>query len=233
MANQNKLKAWVRYDGTNTVVTAGPIFRASKPKVGNWKQINADLCCNGSLTTTTTTTNGGGGTPTAWFGQISATGNSDQWKACNGFGNSIIVYTSTSTSPIAPGTALYMDATLTSTIPYPFGSIAINGLVYEIQNGYTNPFGSGVPCEFITTTSSTTQTPVNSALFGESSSSFFVCTAPLNLTLYWIGELTNGTQIFTDQALTQPYLTIGFVVNSSTNAIFSTSNGFAFNNGFC
>lgn len=46
MANQSKLKAWVRYDGTNTVVTAGPIFRADKPKVGNWRQINADLCCN-------------------------------------------------------------------------------------------------------------------------------------------------------------------------------------------
>jgi hypothetical protein len=56
MANQSKLKAWVRYDGTNTVVTAGPIFRASKPKVGNWRQINADLCCNPVVNTTTTTT---------------------------------------------------------------------------------------------------------------------------------------------------------------------------------
>jgi len=60
MANQSKLKAWVRYDGTNTVVTAGPIFRASKPKVGNWRQINADLCCNPSSGTTTTTTTSGG-----------------------------------------------------------------------------------------------------------------------------------------------------------------------------
>jgi len=232
MANQNKLKAWVRYDGTNTVVTAGPIFRASKPKVGNWKQINADLCCNGSLTTTTTTTNGGGGTPTAWFGQISATGNSDQWKACNGFGNSIIVYTSTSTSPIAPGTALYMDATLTSTIPYPFGSIAINGLVYEIQNGYTNPFGSGVPCEFITTTSTTTS-GVNNGIFKQSSDPNDVCVTSNLVQLFWTGELTNMTPIFTDQARTQPYLSFPYIANISTNAKFSTSNGFAFNAGFC
>jgi hypothetical protein len=55
MANQNKLKAWLRYDGTNTVVTAGPIFQANKPKVGNWKQMNANLCCN-EITSTTTST---------------------------------------------------------------------------------------------------------------------------------------------------------------------------------
>lgn len=56
MANQSKLKAWVRYDGTGRVVTAGPIFQANKPKVGNWKQINSSLCCNPSGSTTTTTT---------------------------------------------------------------------------------------------------------------------------------------------------------------------------------
>jgi hypothetical protein len=229
MANQNKLKAWVRYDGTNTVVTAGPIFRASKPKVGNWKQINADLCCNGSLTTTTTTTNGGGGTPTAWVGYSSGS----SFSACQQVGGtSVVLYTSVST--LVPGTFLYTDAALTQFYSSSLGfvPVAINGVVWQISEGdgsIINPQN----CSSITTTTSTTQTPVNSALFGESSSSFFVCTAVASLTLYWIGELTNGTQIFTDQALTQPYLTIGFVVNSSTNAIFSTSNGFAFNNGFC
>ncbi len=56
MANQSKLKAWVRYDGTGRVISGGPIFQVNKPKVGNWKQIDANLCCNGGLTTTTTTT---------------------------------------------------------------------------------------------------------------------------------------------------------------------------------
>jgi hypothetical protein len=46
MANQSKLKAWLRYDGTGTVVLSGPIFSLNKPKDGNWKQMNADLCCN-------------------------------------------------------------------------------------------------------------------------------------------------------------------------------------------
>lgn len=59
MANQSKLKAWLRYDGTGRVVTGGPIFQANKPKVGNWRQMNANLCCNPSGTTTTTTTLGG------------------------------------------------------------------------------------------------------------------------------------------------------------------------------
>lgn len=57
MANQSKLKAWLRYDGTGTVVLSGPIFSLTKPKDGNWKQMNTGLCCNptigGDLTTET------------------------------------------------------------------------------------------------------------------------------------------------------------------------------------
>lgn len=45
MANQSKLKAWVRVDGTGTVVLAGPIFSVNKPKDGKWKQISNSLCC--------------------------------------------------------------------------------------------------------------------------------------------------------------------------------------------
>lgn len=56
MANQNKLKAWVRYDGTGRVIAGGPILQSFKPKVGNWVEINANECCNEIPTTTTTTT---------------------------------------------------------------------------------------------------------------------------------------------------------------------------------
>lgn len=64
MANGNnkRLKAWVRYDGTGRVVPGGPILQATKPKVGNWKEIDAYECCNptpSSSTTTTTTTSQG------------------------------------------------------------------------------------------------------------------------------------------------------------------------------
>jgi hypothetical protein len=48
MANQNKLKAWVRYDGTGRVIAGGPILQRFKPAVGNWVEINANECCNPS-----------------------------------------------------------------------------------------------------------------------------------------------------------------------------------------
>lgn len=56
MANQSKLKAWVRHDGTGRVITGGPILQRFKPKVGNWVEIDASECCNYVPTTTTTTT---------------------------------------------------------------------------------------------------------------------------------------------------------------------------------
>lgn len=112
MANQSKLKAWVRYDGTGRVISGGPIFQTSKPKVGNWRQIDANLCCNGGLTTTTTTTSRGGGvTPTAWIASVWA----GYLNACtNPPGATGIVYTQTSTVGI--GTTLWADSALT--IPY-------------------------------------------------------------------------------------------------------------------
>lgn len=51
--NNNKLKAYVRFDGSGRIVPSSLIVQAFKPKVGNWKEINATECCN---TTTTTTT---------------------------------------------------------------------------------------------------------------------------------------------------------------------------------
>jgi len=58
MANQSKLKAYVRYDGTGRVIAGGPILQRFKPAVGNWVEIDAKECCNyvpDSTTTTTTT----------------------------------------------------------------------------------------------------------------------------------------------------------------------------------
>ena len=55
MANGNnqRLKAFVRYDGTGRVVAGSLILRKNKPKVGKWQEIQAYECC---ITTTTTTT---------------------------------------------------------------------------------------------------------------------------------------------------------------------------------
>jgi hypothetical protein len=54
MATNNKLKAYVRFDGTGRVIAGSLILQRFKPKVGNWKEIPANECCNYTTTTTTT-----------------------------------------------------------------------------------------------------------------------------------------------------------------------------------
>lgn len=57
MANGNnqRLKAFVRFDGSGRVVAGSLILRRKKPKVGRWQEITAYECCNPTTTTTTTT----------------------------------------------------------------------------------------------------------------------------------------------------------------------------------
>lgn len=56
MANSNnRLKAYVRYDGTGRVIAGSLILQRFKPQVGNWVEIDANECCNYVPTTTTTT----------------------------------------------------------------------------------------------------------------------------------------------------------------------------------
>lgn len=52
--NNNKLKAYVRFDGSGRIVPSSLIVQAFKPKVGNWQEIDAKECCNSTTTTTTT-----------------------------------------------------------------------------------------------------------------------------------------------------------------------------------
>jgi len=55
MANSNnRLKAYVRYDGTGRVIAGSLILQRFKPKVGNWVEIDANECCNYTTTTTST-----------------------------------------------------------------------------------------------------------------------------------------------------------------------------------
>ena len=44
MTNTN-LKAYVRFDGSGRIVPSSLILQRSKPKDGNWKQINSKECC--------------------------------------------------------------------------------------------------------------------------------------------------------------------------------------------
>ncbi len=56
MATNNKLKAYVRFDGTGRVIAGSLILQRFKPKVGNWQEIDANECCNYTTTTTSSTT---------------------------------------------------------------------------------------------------------------------------------------------------------------------------------
>ena len=50
--SNNKLKAFVRLDGQNRVISSSVVYRQNKPKVGRWREIVVNECC----TTTSTTT---------------------------------------------------------------------------------------------------------------------------------------------------------------------------------
>jgi uncharacterized protein (TIGR02145 family) len=52
--NNNRLKAFVRFDSDNLIVPSSLILQRYKPTVGKWEEIDINQCCN--LTTTTTTT---------------------------------------------------------------------------------------------------------------------------------------------------------------------------------
>ena len=56
--NKRPLNAYVRYDGSGRVVAGSLVLRRKIPKVGNWKELPANIayeCCYPTTTTTTTT----------------------------------------------------------------------------------------------------------------------------------------------------------------------------------
>lgn len=151
MANQNKLKAYVRYDGTGRVIAGGPILQRFKPKVGNWVEIDASECCNYVPTTTTTTTQASG--PTAWTAYTSFNAS---WSCQQINGLLTTLYSSTST--LTSGTFLFTDPELTEPYNYFSGTfVAINNQVWEVTS-VNGPIENPQACSSITTTSTTTTT---------------------------------------------------------------------------
>jgi hypothetical protein len=157
MALQNKLKAFVRFDGSGRVIPSSLILQKSKPKVGDWKEINATQCCNDTPTTTTTTTSGGGGTAwTAYFGY------NNPLEACNEVNGSVTLYTAENT--IQNGTAIYADPALTVNAKlvyssynyYKFGG---QNIVYQVGDYSITVVTDGVLCTSLTTTTTTTTEP--------------------------------------------------------------------------
>lgn len=54
MANNRKLRAFMRVDGSGRKVIGSLILRLKMPKFGNWVEVPAYECCNWTTTTTTT-----------------------------------------------------------------------------------------------------------------------------------------------------------------------------------
>lgn len=52
MSNKRDLRAFVRYDGNQRVIPGSLVLRRSKPKVGDWKEIQTYECCDGGGGTT-------------------------------------------------------------------------------------------------------------------------------------------------------------------------------------
>ena len=44
--NKRDLRAYVRYDGTGRIIPGSLVLRRSKPKVGDWKEIQTYECCD-------------------------------------------------------------------------------------------------------------------------------------------------------------------------------------------
>lgn len=238
MANQSKLKAWVRYDGTGRVISGGPIFQVNKPKVGNWKQIDANLCCNNGSTTTTTTTGGGGGTPTAFIkGYFLNT-----FNACNStVDGNLLFYSSSST--LQAGITVFTDAALTT--PVTSGFVILNQpqpmqYVYYLvgQGGVLSLFTCPEPT---TTTTTTTEAPTvftvenqrwgntaNDACTGVNPLTTFYTTGPLQFGAY----LQDGNVIYLDQALTQP-VQYPYIVSPGITRLLDCSNGLLSNQRNC
>jgi hypothetical protein len=146
--NNNKLKAFVRFDGSGRIVPSSLIVQAFKPKVGNYQEIDAKECCNYVAPTTTSTTTVAPTTTTSttvaptttttttvapttttttsvtitfytWFLKSGPT----QFSVCSGSVN-LTLYTSPSAPALNIGVQLYTDNALT--IPYsPASSILL------------------------------------------------------------------------------------------------------------
>ena len=218
MANQSKLKAWVRYDGNGRVISGGPIFQVNKPKVGNWRQIDANLCCNGGSSTTTTTTNGGGGTPTAFI--KTTWGNT--YAACVTTGIPTLFYSASST--LTAGITVFLDAALT--IPVNEGVVIDTGMMSRYVVGVGGVLSI---FECSTTTTTTTQGPTLSFVGTGGNSTVTACSPGGTSTYYTTGPLQygvypqNGNVVYFDEALTQPGI----------GTIFDCNNGVLSNERPC
>ena len=144
MANSNnRLKAYVRYDGTGRVIAGSLILQRSKPKVGNWQEIDANECCNYVPTTTTTTTTAA---PYTRYLLLTTEGlpaaAPSAGQACANWGNIGYSFMSVyaAESSIGSVTYLYTDSLLTNPVFNTSPSDGYNSIAVPSGLSYTTPY---------------------------------------------------------------------------------------------
>jgi len=187
MALQNKLKAFVRFDGSGRVIPSSLILQKSKPKVGNWKEINATQCCNSTpITTSTTTTNGN--TAHAFYLPFWTDLNS----ACNYPPNNSLIFYSAS-AVLQQGSFLFYDAALTSPAIGVYLNLPGSIRLQSVSGGYLQNYTCGAPTQHYMYAA---YSPYN-ACQGTAGSGVYLYTAGSNITV--------GTTFYIDSQLTAPY----------------------------
>ena len=143
--NNNKLKAFVRFDGSGRVVSSSLIVQAFKPKVGNWKEIDAKECCNYVAPTTTSTTTAAPTTTTSTTVAPTTTSTTTEspeyytWlmgrgtDAATACAETSLAPVYSSVSPLNVGVFLYTDTALTISVPNDW--YAVGGVAYRANNG--------------------------------------------------------------------------------------------------
>jgi len=146
MSINNGLKAYVRYDGTGRIVPGGPIYSRTKPKNGDWVEIDSVDCCTTTTTTSTTTvaptTTTTSTTTTPPYYTFTLAYQSVQEGVClltpnqDFYSDSPYLFVGT-TPPAYLGSIVYTDTALT--IPASNGYYYNGSIIWQVSNIAGNP----------------------------------------------------------------------------------------------
>lgn len=236
-----KLKAFVQVDSTGRVVSGTPVFRASKPKSGTWREIPTYYRGDGNTTTTTTQN------PNLYNAGFIANGST---VVCNNQGQFNLPLT------VDPNVCSNGNMTLNSgTYPdygIPNGSMIYinlkNGNIIQVNtyNGAQMSYGctscgGSTTSTTSTTTTTTTEAPVVFTVANQrwGSTAGDACSAANPLTTFFTtgplqfgNYLQDGNVIYLDEALTQR-VQYPFIQSPGIGRLLDCNNGVLSNQRSC
>jgi hypothetical protein len=181
--NNNKLKAFVRFDGSGRIIPSSLIVQAFKPAVGNYVEIDAKECCNYTTTTTSTTAAPTTTSTTTSAGPFNFRVNVASQGVLSPSANVTVNYSIDGGGswiqyglPLNPSSG-YPNYNLLSGLTFPAGTTVLIGMMDSLNGNirfgsgqfsgnFTSFCGLGVTPLSITTTSSDTDIYLNVAVTG-------------------------------------------------------------------